>query len=394
MDVPDQGRAIMAQTPRPTRTDDALLYELITFVRETTQAFFSATSRRDIEDTVRDRFRESDLYTTGEVIERIPDVALAEHGRKSEAWTTSSKAIRLTDPTSVSDKLESEKLANLADGGDGAWAVVSLEAGRTVYGGLVIHARRPGAFDERELFAIEWFGDTISQAINAVENRRLVFANAVTEIRIDCPDATLEKVAENAACQLNLESFVPTNEGSILVYCNTTSASAGDVVEAAETLDEIETARAIGAEPTDIVEFVITEGSPLFAFVDGMANLRRVHATEETCIVVAEIASGTCAVPTMDQIHENCPDATLIAKREHDLPPADVPHQWAPPGESLEALTDRQCEVLEAAYRGGYFRWPRDSTAEEIAESLGISPPTLHKHLRRAQEQLFEELFE
>jgi hypothetical protein len=384
----------MPQTTRPTRTDEALLYELITFVRETTHEFFSATSRGDIEEIVQDRFRESDLYAAGQVIDSLPDVALAEHGQKGEAWTTSSKAIRLTDPTIVSDILESKQLAKLADGGDGAWAFVSLEAGRTVYGGLVIHARRPSAFDERELFAIEWFGDTISQAINAVENRRLVFANAVTEIRIDCPDATLQKVAENASCRLNLESFVPTNEGSILVYCDTTSASAGDVVEAAEMLDEIEATRAIGENPTDIVEFVITEGSPLFAFVDGMANLRTVHANEERCIVVAEIASGTCAVPTMDQIYEVCPDATLIAKREHDLPPASVPHQWAPSGDSFEALTDRQCEVLEAAYRGGYFRWPRDSTAEEIAESLSISPPTLHKHLRRAQEQLCEELFE
>ena len=384
----------MPQTTRPTRTDEALLYELITFVRETTHEFFSATSRGDIADIVRDRFRESKLYTGGQVIDSLPDVALAEHGQKGEAWTTSSKAIRLTDPTRVSDELESKQLAKLADGGDGAWAFVSLEAGRTVYGGLVIHARRPGAFDERELFAIEWFGDTISQAINAVENRRLVFANAVTEIRVDCPDATLQKVAENASCHLNVESFVPTNEESILVYCDTASGRAGDVVEAAETLDEIEAARAIGAEPTDIVEFVITEGSPLFAFVDGMANLRTVHATEGTCIVVAEIASGTCAVPTMEQIHEDCPDATLIAKREHNLPPADVPNQWTPSGDSIEALTDRQYEVLEAAYRGGYFRWPRDSTAEEIAESLGISPPTLHKHLRRAQEQLCEELFE
>ena len=384
----------MTQTTRPTRTDEELLYQLTTFVRETTQEFFSATSRDDIEKIVRDRFRESDLYTAGRVTEIHPDVVLAEHDQTDEAWTVSSKAIRLSDPGLLSDVQEYEQLPELEPLDDGAWAFVSLEAGRTVYGGLVIHARRPDAFGETELAAIEWFGDTISQAINAVENRRLVFANAVTEIRIDCPDAPLQKVAEHASCRLNLESFVPTNDGSILVYCETPSTSEGDVVAVAETVDGIEATRAIGEDPTDIVEFVITEGSPLFAFVDGMASLRKVHATEETCIVVAEIASGTCAVPTMDQIHEHCPGATLIAKREHDLPPADVPHQWTPSEDSVDALTDRQCEVLEAAYRGGYFRWPRDSTAEEIAESLGISPPTLHKHLRRAQEQLCEELFE
>jgi predicted DNA binding protein len=60
----------------------------------------------------------------------------------------------------------------------------------------------------------------------------------------------------------------------------------------------------------------------------------------------------------------------------------------------MESLTDRQLEVLEAAYRGGYFRWPRDATAEEVAESLGISSPTLHKHLRHGEARVFEALFD
>ncbi|MFB6179449.1 MAG: helix-turn-helix domain-containing protein [Halorientalis sp.] len=37
---------------------------------------------------------------------------------------------------------------------------------------------------------------------------------------------------------------------------------------------------------------------------------------------------------------------------------------------------------------GGYFDWPRDSTAEDIADSLDISSPTLHQHLRHAQRKL------
>ncbi|MFC7027627.1 helix-turn-helix domain-containing protein [Halomicroarcula sp. GCM10025710] len=47
-------------------------------------------------------------------------------------------------------------------------------------------------------------------------------------------------------------------------------------------------------------------------------------------------------------------------------------------------MTDRQAEILRAAYLAGYYAWPRDTTAEELAESLDISSPTLHQHLRRA----------
>ena len=398
----------MTQPSRPSRTDAELLYQLTAFVRETTQEFFDATSRDDIEEIVRERFRDSELYTLGRVIENHPEVVLADHQQTSEAWTVSSKAIRLTDPTMVSDVLKSDQFSELDtrlheldtwfpeldDPDDGVWTVVSLEAGRTIYGGLVIHANRPDAFGEGELAAIEWFGDTISQAINAVENRRLLFANAITEIRIDCPDTPLQAVAADASCRLSLESFVPTSDERILVYCGTTSATPEEIERVAESVEAIAASRTVGSTGSEVIEFAITDGSPLFGFVDGMANLSAIYADEHTCTVVAEIASGTCAVPTLDRIHEYCPDATLIAKRERNVPASSVQNRVAPPAESLETLTDRQRDVLEAAYRSGYFRWPRDVTAEEVAESLGISSPTLHKHLRRAEERLFEELLD
>ncbi|TKX53860.1 hypothetical protein EXE44_17175, partial [Halorubrum sp. SS7] len=35
-----------------------------------------------------------------------------------------------------------------------------------------------------------------------------------------------------------------------------------------------------------------------------------------------------------------------------------------------------------------YYDWPRDHTAEEIAESLDIASATLHQHLRAAEHAL------
>ena len=384
----------MTQTTRPLWTDAELFYQLTTFVRETTQEFFTATSRDDIVKIVRERFRESDLYTVGRIIDILPDVVLAEHDQRDGGWTVSSKAILLDESILANDMKEFEQLPEFVTCDDGKCAFVSLEAGRLVYGGLIIHANRPNAFNEGELATIEWFGDTISQAINAVENQRMLFANAVTELRIDCPNTPIHTVADAASCRLSLESFVPTNQDQILTYWNTSSASPKEVKNVAEAIDEIEACRIIGGDNSAVVEFVITDGSPLFAFADGIANLSTALADEQSCTVVAETSSGTCAAPLMDRIRDYCPDAKPVAKRENNLIPPSGPNRFAPPTRSLDSLTDRQHEVLEAAYRGGYFRWPRESTAEDIAEALGISPPTLHKHLRRAQEQLFEELFE
>jgi predicted DNA binding protein len=59
-----------------------------------------------------------------------------------------------------------------------------------------------------------------------------------------------------------------------------------------------------------------------------------------------------------------------------------------------ERFTDRQWAALSAAYHGGYFDWPRGSTAEEVADAMGVSSPTFHNHLRKAQRALLDGLFD
>jgi len=57
-----------------------------------------------------------------------------------------------------------------------------------------------------------------------------------------------------------------------------------------------------------------------------------------------------------------------------------------------DGLTDRQSAVLRSAYRAGFFEWPRDVSGEEVAESLGVAPPTFSQHLREAEKHVFDVL--
>jgi hypothetical protein len=66
---------------------------------------------------------------------------------------------------------------------------------------------------------------------------------------------------------------------------------------------------------------------------------------------------------------------------ESDLVPVD-----------LRRLTDRQQEVLDTAHEMGYFEYPRDSNASEVAAELDIEPSTFTEHLNAAQSKLLEEL--
>jgi predicted DNA binding protein len=55
-------------------------------------------------------------------------------------------------------------------------------------------------------------------------------------------------------------------------------------------------------------------------------------------------------------------------------------------------LTDRQREVLETAYRMGYFEHPKGANAGEVAAELDINSATFRGHLAAAQSKLFESI--
>ena len=54
-----------------------------------------------------------------------------------------------------------------------------------------------------------------------------------------------------------------------------------------------------------------------------------------------------------------------------------------------ELLTDKQRETFEKACDHGYYEVPKKTSIKELAEKLGISPPTVAEHLRKAEAKLF-----
>lgn len=56
-------------------------------------------------------------------------------------------------------------------------------------------------------------------------------------------------------------------------------------------------------------------------------------------------------------------------------------------------LTESQLELLETAFRMGYFEVPQRATSEDVAAELGISQPSFSEQLRRTQNSMFGLLF-
>lgn len=58
--------------------------------------------------------------------------------------------------------------------------------------------------------------------------------------------------------------------------------------------------------------------------------------------------------------------------------------------ETGDRLSERQRQVFELARRRGYYSWPREISATELAEELNVTKTTTLEHLRKAEAKLLD----
>ncbi|KAA9396876.1 transcriptional regulator [Haloarcula sp. CBA1130] len=85
-------------------------------------------------------------------------------------------------------------------------------------------------------------------------------------------------------------------------------------------------------------------------------------------------------------------DVTVESKREVQSVTPDAPLLTV--DAVLPDLSPRQREVFLAAYEGGYYELPRETTTEAVAARVGVERRTAEDHLRRAEKKLAEALVE
>ncbi len=58
----------------------------------------------------------------------------------------------------------------------------------------------------------------------------------------------------------------------------------------------------------------------------------------------------------------------------------------------LAVLTDKQREVMVAAFQNGYYDFPKKIGSKQLCQKVRISKPTLLQHLRKAEGRLLKEI--
>lgn len=273
-------------------------------------------------------------------------------------------------------------------------AVVPLTHGESSYGALVVCSDRPEAFGETEQTLLATLGRQVAAAVAVVEWQRLVLADAVVELEFRITDrrSFLVDASADLGCRFGLGGVVPAEEGALLYFVTMTGASPGDLIERAADATAVDDVRLVrNFEDRSLLEVVLTGASPAVTLVESGGSVRELVVEDGEERVTAEFAPDVDVRTVVDAVGRAFPASDLVAKREIERPvETSVGFRRA----LEDRLTERQLSVLRAAYLAGYFEWPRGSTAEELADSMGVSSPTLHNHLRKAQQKLLTAFFD
>ena len=58
----------------------------------------------------------------------------------------------------------------------------------------------------------------------------------------------------------------------------------------------------------------------------------------------------------------------------------------------LAVLTEKQREVMVAAFQNGYYDFPKRISSKKLCQKVGISKPTLLQHMRKAEGRILKEI--
>ncbi|ELZ00579.1 bacterio-opsin activator domain-containing protein [Natrialba asiatica] len=275
---------------------------------------------------------------------------------------------------------------------------VPIEHDAFSYGTLTVAADRPAAFDDHSRRVYAHLAAVAGHAIGALERKRALLADRVTELELVLreSDDVLVALAHELGQPLDVQAVVPRSAGGSTVYCTLPSdefeSPPASRLDSLAELDGVGRVRSVGeGETGSVVEFTIETETIADTLAAHNGLVRTLVPVDGRTRVALDLPDPVDVRSFVEGLQRAFPSAELVSRRERER---ETRSPRAFDAAVRERLSERQFQTLEAAYYGGFFAWPRKSTGEEIADSLAVSQPTFSRHLRTAQRKLFELLFD
>lgn len=200
-------------------------------------------------------------------------------------------------------------------------------------------------------------------------------------------DDAFAELAADLEREIRVQNISSRSGETYLLHFDVEGGDPDRVLEVAGRTTAIEAVRPVSESDPALFEAVIV-GECIPTDIAGLgANIRSV--TVETYQLRLSIPEDRNRQTFVRRLERQYPDVESRIQR-------DGSSSRATPWRGLlgESLTDRQRDVMNAAYYSGFFDRRRKSTGTEIVDSLGISQPAFSKQLRAAQYKLLSSIYD
>jgi PAS domain S-box-containing protein len=391
------------------------LNQINSIIRGIDQALVSADTREEINRVVCERLTQSDQYHCAwigeydlatemitphewagidasyfETLTDTPDDAPLGKGPIGTAAQT--HEVQVVEDIVTDARFASWREQTLAIGARACLAI-PLIYNETLYGVLTVYASSPQTEADNHTVLGE-LGETIAHAINAVETKETLHTDSVVELELHFqdPDTPLCRLAQQTDCHIDIEGISPQANGQGHVFFTVQEVSPAAMQTGGESPIAIEELTCLDDQgETSQFKAAVADSTLPARLVEQDAVIRTLTIEDEAATAVVELPSTVAVRPFIESIQTHYPTADLRRRRTRDRS-IDTAHTF--PTTVDDRLTARQQDILQTAYRSGFFQSPREHTGKEIAAMLDISQPTFTQHLRAGQHNLCEGLFD
>jgi DNA-binding NarL/FixJ family response regulator/GAF domain-containing protein/DNA-binding CsgD family transcriptional regulator len=392
------------------------LNDINTIIRSIARGLVEASTRQEVDRVVCEHLAGTGPYelawigdhdvVSDEIVRREsvgPDDGLFEATVRSTDGAHRSKSLAAravqTRETAVENNLA-------ADPPFEPWRKVALERGYragiavplvyqdVLYGVLTLYASEVDVFDGMEEAVLSELGRTIGYALNALQQQQALVSEQSVELefRLRAGTPPLFRFAAEHDCEIAFEDVVQRGDGPPSMFFTIRRVSPEVVLDFGDQSANIEQLTLVSdGQGEALFEVELRESAFFSAMLARGAVPRTLTASGETGSAVIRVP-GTSDIRTyVELFEEQYEDVELVGRRELDEP---LTVRSAFDEEYRSRLTERQEEILRTAYATGFFESPRETTAQELADLLGISQPTASGHIREGERKLFDLLFD
>jgi PAS domain S-box-containing protein len=380
-----------------TRNDELRrLSEIDAVVRRLVRGILSLDSRDEIERTVCDRLLEVDGWDYVRIAEAdeggeggfttrhdsgdlsfgdaLDNAADAASPCRTVSETGEPKFVR-----DVSVEEPSDWRTTVMNRGYLSVAAVPVSHRVRDFGVLEVYSEDSGSFESRYSEALVDAVGVLGYSLASAERKDTIMSGGYNRLRlsVDASDADEfpARLAHRTRTEVGIEAVAPRSDGAVLYL--TTEADPDEVKRLADEhgarAERVNDGYEVTANETGVVGHAAEAGG----------RVVRYTGYDDTVSVEVDLPRTADAQSFVDSLSDVGYPAEVLAKTTHSKTPDGAP--------SADELTERQAEVLRAAYLNGFFDQPRGADGNDLADSLGVARSTLHQHLRAAERKLVEQ---